>query len=125
MCAWSFGQGLLNLSSPNDIALFLVASILISLALVPITLLPSRPPLVPEQAPLAFRQLVILSPLGNLGAFISGLDLSALWVTGPAFDRQRVVWGKSVTVRVDIGGARILKPENIIFILNAHHTTTI
>src|SRR3546814_10083036 len=85
MCAWSFGQGLLNLSSPNDIALFLVASILISLALVPITLLPSRPPLVPEQAPLAFRQLVILSPLGTLGAFLSGLALSAFWVTGPAF----------------------------------------
>src|SRR3546814_13681360 len=85
MCAWSFGQGLLNLSSPNDIALFLVASILISLALVPITLLPSRPPLVPEQAPLAFRQLVILSPLGTLGAFLSGLALSAFWVTGPPF----------------------------------------
>src|SRR3546814_13865811 len=114
MVAWAFGQVLLNLSSPNDIALFLVASILISLALVPITLLPSRPPLVPEQAPLAFRQLVILAPLGTRGAFLSGWALSAFWVTGPACaqqDRKSDGEGKRVSGREDIGGRRTSKKK--------------
>jgi MFS family permease len=85
MGAWALGQGLLNLSSPDDVVLFLVASILISLALVPITLLPSQPPMVPRQAPLALRQLFQLSPLGMLGALLSGLALSAFWAMGPGF----------------------------------------
>lgn len=85
MAAWAMGQGLLNLSSPDGVTLFLVVSILISLALVPITLLPSQPPVLPRQAPLALRQLLRLSPLGTLGAFLAGFALSAFWTMGPAF----------------------------------------
>lgn len=40
MGIWALGQGLLNLAPPEGIVLFLVVSILISSALVPITLLP-------------------------------------------------------------------------------------
>ena len=85
MGSWALGQGLLNLSSPDEVVLFLIVSILISLALVPITLLPSRPPMVPRHAPLALWQLLQLSPLGTLGALLSGLALSVFWTMGPAF----------------------------------------
>jgi MFS family permease len=85
MGVWALGQGLLNLASPDGVVLFLVVSILVSLALVPITLLPSRPPMVPLQARLGLRQLVVISPLGTSGALLSGLALSAFWAMGPSF----------------------------------------
>lgn len=88
MGIWALGQGLLNLAPPAGIVLFLVVSILISLALVPITLLPSRPPTIPLQAQLNLRRLFAISPLGSLGAFLSGLALSAFWGMGPNFAQE-------------------------------------
>src|SRR3546814_18235227 len=42
-----------------------------------------------------------------------------LWISRSAmtrseFDRKSVVWGKSVSVRVDLGGSRILEKKNRI-----------
>jgi len=42
MGSWALGQALLNIASHDDVALFLIVSLLISAAVVPITLLPSR-----------------------------------------------------------------------------------
>lgn len=89
MGVWALGQGLLNLSSPQGMVLFLVASILISLALTPITLLPGRAPAIPPQDLLPLRRLLALSPLGTLGAALSGLALSAFWGMGPRFAQQQ------------------------------------
>lgn len=88
MGVWALGQGLLNLSPPQGIVLFLVVSILISLALTPITLLPGRPPAIPPQERLSLYRLLTLSPLGTLGAFLSGLALSAFWGMGPNFAQE-------------------------------------
>lgn len=88
MGTWALGQGLLNMAPPQGMALFLLVSILVSLALVPITLLPSRPPMVPQEARLSLRRLFAISPLGTLGAFLSGLALSAFWGMGPNFAQE-------------------------------------
>jgi MFS family permease len=88
MGVWALGQGLLNLSSPDGFVLFLVVSILISFALVPITLLPSRPPMIAQQARLGLRQLIALSPLGSFGALLAGLALSAFWAMGPSYAQE-------------------------------------
>lgn len=88
MGVWALGQGLLNLSSPDGIVLFLVVSILISLALTPITLLPGREPIIPPQQRLSMYRLLTLSPLGTLGAFLSGLALSAFWGMGANFAQE-------------------------------------
>src|SRR3546814_16134336 len=49
---------------------------------------------------------VTVSSLGNAGSLRGG----ALLMTPPK-DRKSVVWGKSVAVRVDLGGVRILKKK--------------
>lgn len=88
MGIWALGQGLLNLAPPAGMTLFLLVSILISFALVPITLLPSRPPMIPREAQLGLHRLIRISPLGTLGAFLSGLALSAFWGMGPNFAQK-------------------------------------
>ncbi|MCT7373733.1 MFS transporter [Chelativorans salis] len=88
MGIWALGQGLLNVAPPEGVVLFLIVSILISLALVPITLLPSRPPTVPHQVGFDLSRLFAMSPLGTLGAFLSGLALSAFWGMGPNFAQE-------------------------------------
>src|SRR3546814_20627638 len=42
----------------------------------------------------------------NIGAFHESLNLAAVWNL-PVIDRKRAVEGKSVAVRVDLGGCRI------------------
>lgn len=88
MGAWAAGQGLLNLAPAEGIFLFLAVSVLISLALVPITLLPSRPPTIGQQARLELPRLFAISPLGTLGAFASGAALGAFWGMGPNFAQE-------------------------------------
>ena len=88
MGSWALSQGLLNVASPEGPALFLVASILISFALVPLALLPSHPPVIVQEAQLNIRRLFVLSPLGTLGAFLTGSALSAVWGMGPNFAQE-------------------------------------
>jgi MFS family permease len=102
---------LLNLSSPNGIVLFLVVSILISLALTPITLLPGHPPAIPQQERLSLYRLLTLSPLGTAGAFLSGLALSAFWGMGPNFAQANGLdtAGISIFMASVLAGALVLQ----------------
>src|SRR3546814_16104218 len=52
---------------------------------------------------------VLLAPAGQLG----GEDVAVEEADGnaAALDRKSDVWGKSVSVRVDIGGSRIIKKK--------------
>lgn len=111
MGVWALGQGLLNLSPPQGIVLFLVVSILISLALTPITLLPGRPPAIPPQERLSLYRLLTLSPLGTLGAFLSGLALSAFWGMGPNFAQQSGLdtAGISIFMMAVLAGALVMQ----------------
>lgn len=88
MGIWALAQGFLNFGSPAGITLFLVVSILISLSLVPITLLPSRPPTVSFGTRFDLRSLFVTSPLGTIGAFLSGLSLSAYWAMGASYAQE-------------------------------------
>lgn len=111
MGVWALGQGLLNLSPPQGIVLFLVVSILISLALTPITLLPGRPPAIPPQERLSLHRLLTLSPLGTLGAFLSGLALSAFWGMGPNFAQENGLdtAGISIFMAAVLAGALVMQ----------------
>ncbi|MEX2630126.1 MAG: MFS transporter [Tistlia sp.] len=111
MGVWALGQGALNLAPTEGIVLFLVASVLVSFALVPITLLPSRPPTIAGQAPLKLRRLLNTSPLGTLGAMTSGLALGAFWGMGPRFaqDVGLDTAGISAFMAVVLLGALVLQ----------------
>ncbi|WP_421937350.1 MFS transporter [Phenylobacterium sp.] len=111
MGSWAVGQGLLNVAPPADVTLFLVVSLLISAAVVPITLLPSHPPPEVEQEPVAFRQLVRASPLAAVGAFLAGLAIGGFWGLGPNF-AQRIgldVGGISAFMAAVLGGTLALQ----------------
>ena len=79
------GQLLMNLSDPRSFELFVLVSVLISFALIPITLSVGRAP--PFEAPesIGIRALFRASPLGVAGAFLIGIAHSALYAMGPVF----------------------------------------
>ena len=74
------GQLLLNLSSPEDILLFIVASVLISLSLIPMLVSTSATP--PYQLPerISLGKLFHLSPMGLTGSFLNGISQTVLYV---------------------------------------------
>ena len=95
MGSWAIGQALLNIAPPADVTLFLIVSLLISAAVVPITLLPSHPPAQVEQEWVAFRDLVLVSPLAAAGAFLAGLAIGGFWGMGANFAQS---------IGLDVGG---------------------
>ena len=84
-------QLLLNLASARETALFMVVSILISLAVVPLLLHATTPPAVDSARRVSLRELVAASPLGAFGMFIAGLangtvfGMAAVYARGAGF----------------------------------------
>jgi MFS family permease len=111
MGSWALGQALLNVASPSGVVLFLIVSLLISAAVVPITLLPSRLPAQAEQEPVPFRDLFFISPLATTGVFLAGLAIGGFWGMGPNF-AQRIgldVGGISAFMAAVLGGTLVLQ----------------
>lgn len=111
MGSWAVGQALLNIAPPADVTLFLFVSLLISAAVVPVTLLPSHPPAEVEQESVAFRDLVAVSPLPSVGVFLAGLAIGGFWGLGPNF-AQRIgldVGGISAFMAAVLGGTLVLQ----------------
>ena len=80
-------QGLLNLGDPGGYILFVIPSILVSLAFTPILLSVSQAPAFESTKPLSFRKLYEASPLGCVGMFVLGgvfsaqFGMAAVWGT--------------------------------------------
>ncbi|WP_336968816.1 MFS transporter [Sphingobium aromaticiconvertens] len=74
----ALGQFLLNVGGTPAIP-FLLASILVSLAVIPVVLTRIAAPLPGQDAPCSMRQLYISSPLGFIGAMTTGLMLGAFY----------------------------------------------
>jgi MFS family permease len=83
----ALGQPLLLLPNPGHFEIFCVASVLISLGLVPVTLTISPAPAPPRAQPMALSSLYRVSPLGVAGCFASGLALGSFWSMAPVFCR--------------------------------------
>ena len=79
------GQLLLNLSDPEKMNLFIVVSILLSLALLPILLSVSAAPEFSSPKRIGFKELYMISPLGFIGAFITGLSHGAVFGFGAVY----------------------------------------
>lgn len=79
------GQILLTLYDPTAFALFAVASIIISLAAVPVALISIPTPLPLAAVKLDPIRLIRLSPAGTLGCFAVGLVNGAFWSLAPVF----------------------------------------
>jgi len=79
------GQLLLNLSDPEKMNLFIVVSILLSLALLPILLSVSAAPEFSSPKRIGIKELYMISPLGFIGAFITGLSHGAVFGFGAVY----------------------------------------
>lgn len=79
------GQFLLNLAPIEDISLFVLVSVLISLSLVPITLANKPSPGYEEPENLPFRDVIKVSPLAVAGVLLSGFTGAGLLSIGPIY----------------------------------------
>lgn len=86
-------QGLLNLGDPSGYFLFVIPSVLVSLAFTPILLSVAPAPAFELTKPLSFRELYNVSPLGIVGMFLLGGVFSAQF-------GMASVWGTQVGLSV-------------------------
>jgi MFS family permease len=83
--ALAAAQQLLGLAEPGEFMLFALAAMLISAALMPITLTRQGQPSVPDTLHTNLRQLLDIAPLSIAAAGLSGLALGAFWGMAPVY----------------------------------------
>ena len=81
----TLGQMMLILDEPSNFMLFSFASILVSLAAVPIALSKSAQPAPIQSVKIDFRALYRTSPVGVAGCLAIGLANGAFWALAPVF----------------------------------------
>ena len=79
------GQFLLNFSDPAMIDLFVITSILVSIAIMPIALSSRPAPEFEEPDHLSLKRLFKISPFGLIGVFITGLGTGTLFGLGAVY----------------------------------------
>jgi len=79
------GQLLLNVADPLGFALFILVSVLVSLALVPIALTVAPAPDFDTAAPVGLRELYRISPLGILGCMAVAIAHGAFFAMGAVY----------------------------------------
>lgn len=85
LLALALAQQLLRFGVPGGFELFAVAAILVAAALMPMTLTRMVPPLVQDAEPMRVVTLLRRSPVGMMGALLSGLTMGAFWGMAPVF----------------------------------------
>jgi MFS family permease len=81
----SLGQILLNFADPRSAVLFVVTSVLVSLALVPTALSASSSPRLVQPEPVSTRDLFTAAPLGVIGVGLAGMSAGALYGVGVVY----------------------------------------
>ncbi len=79
--AMAAGQVLLWLADPGGFRAFVLASVLVSLAVVPVSLTPVATPEVPELEPMSLGRVTAAAPLAVVGAVASGFVVAAVVAT--------------------------------------------
>lgn len=82
------GQLFLNLGDPKSYPLFILTSVLISIAVVPLLLSASASPKFEESVNIKLKDLYRNSPLGIVGMFIVGLVTATFFALGPVYGQQ-------------------------------------
>ncbi len=79
------GQLLLNVADPNGFELFVIASVLVSISLVPMALSESSAPPLPAVGRLPFKTLFGIVPTGVIMMFLSGAAAGAVFAFAPVY----------------------------------------
>ena len=88
LCGMGSGQFLLNVADPAGFELFVLASALVSLALIPILLTVSPAPDFDEPSSISLRALYRISPLGVLGTLGTGMAQGGLLGMGAVYAKS-------------------------------------
>jgi MFS family permease len=81
----TMGQLMLTLDDPGSFSLFVLASILVSLAAVPVSLTKAEAPQPIALVKIRIRHLYRQSPVGVFGCLTVGMANGSFWALGPAF----------------------------------------
>lgn len=104
----TLGQLLMLTDDPARFPLYTIASILVSIAAVPVSLTRSPQPMVISAGRLSFGKLFRISPVGATGCAVVGLTNGAFWALAPAFVLQSGFGVRDVALFMSatvIGGA--------------------
>ncbi len=88
MGGMAVGQLLIGAADPGGFVLFMLASIMFSLSLAPLSLTRIAPPEVPERRRANVRAVYRTAPLAIVGAVAAGLTHSAILTMGPVYGTQ-------------------------------------
>ena len=80
-----FGQFLMNVASPEGMSLFVLTSVLVSLALLPISLSKRPGPKIKTPKPISFKELFDISPTAMIGVFVAGFAGASIMTIGPVY----------------------------------------
>lgn len=111
------GQFLLNLNTATSFLPFIGASILISLSAIPVALTKIHAPPLISNATLSMRELYASSPLGVIGAALTGAMLGAFYSLGSVYARRMGMEISSVALfmsTVIFGGVALQWPLGIL-----------
>lgn len=97
------GQLMVTLDDVRAFSLFTLASILVSLAAVPLAMTRSAQPDPPEAVRLRLLRLYRLSPVGVVGVFAVGLSNGAFWSLGPVFAQGQGDGATAAAIFMSIG----------------------
>jgi len=81
----AFGSLLLNFDSPKNYEPFILVSLLLSVALVPILLTKRKPPKFKKTSEMKVKELFKISPLASFGMFCTGMIQSSLVTLGAVY----------------------------------------
>ncbi len=93
-------QGLLNVADPAGYNLFIISSVLVSVAVAPILLSVSPAPVFHRTKPMTLKGLFNVSPVGFVGAFLLGAVFSALFGMSSIFGAQIGLSVKEISIFV-------------------------
>lgn len=104
--ALAAAQQMLHLDTPESFLLFAVVSILISWAILPLTLTRRNQPTIAAERPKSsVKSLLRIAPLSVAGAALSGLAMGAFWSMAPIYGTQ---------LGYDVSGIALLMSLTII-----------
>jgi MFS family permease len=82
------GQLLLNLADPAAFQLFILTSVLISVAVVPLLLSAGSPPTFHDSVRISLREMYRLTPLGIVSMFAVGMVTATFFALGPVYAQR-------------------------------------
>ena len=98
----TLGQMMITLSDPAQFALFALASILVSVAAVPVAMTSAAAPAPIEQVKVRVRHLISVSPVGFAGSFAHGMAGGAFWSLAPLFGSRNGMGVSGIAVFMSI-----------------------